>query len=121
MAQGIGGAVGCDGGDPRLKVMGGHPAQDRVDEAGRARSGDLPGQVHRRGDGRVRADPGREQLVRAQAEHVAHGRVDLVEPAGAAGGDHGVVRGLPAQRPVAELGRQRGVAPGQPAFPQQRR
>src|SRR6516162_6929698 len=119
VADGVAGPVGRGRGDPALQVAGGHAAQHGVDETSRARPGDLPGQVHRRGHGRVRADPGREQLVCPEPEHVQHGRVDLAEAAGAAGGDHRVIGALPPQRAVAELGGQGGVTPGQPLLVQQ--
>jgi hypothetical protein len=67
----------------------------------------------------VRADPGREQLVRAEPEHVTHRRVDLAGGPGAAGRDDSVVGAQPPQGAVAELGGEGGVAPGQAALAQQ--
>ena len=59
--------------------------------------------------------------MRTEAQHVLDRWVDLAERAGAAGGDHGVVGALPAQRPVTEFGRQCGIPAGQPPFGQQSR
>ena len=57
----------------------------------------------------------------AEAEHVTNGWVDLAEVTVAARRDHGVVGGLPTQRPVAEFGGERGVTAAQSPFPQQGR
>ena len=57
----------------------------------------------------MRRDAGAEQLVRAEGEHVQHRRVDLAQRPVHAGGDDRVVRPLPAQRPVDQLGGQRRV------------
>jgi hypothetical protein len=56
--------------------------------------------------------PGREQLVRAEAQDVQHGRVELVEGAVAACGEYRVVGALATQRPVGELGREGRVPAG---------
>jgi hypothetical protein len=69
------------GGDlqPAAQVPGGDPAQHRVDEPGRTRAGHVLGQVHRRGHGGVRGDPGGQQLVCPKPQHLAQRRVEPVE------------------------------------------
>ena len=107
--------------DPGFQVAGGHPAQHRVDEAGRALASEVAGEVHRGRDGRVRGHPGGQELVGAEAQYLAQRRVHAVEsPVGAQAEDR-VVAAPAAQRPVGELGGQRGVAPLQPALGEHRR
>ena len=103
--------------DPGVQVAGGHPAQDGVDEAGRAGAADVLGQVDRGRHGGVAADPGGQQLVRAEPEHVAHRRVEFV-PVAACGQD-GVVGAAAAQRAVGQLGGEGRVAAGQAALGEQ--
>ena len=69
----------------------------------------------------MRADPGGQQLVRAEPQHLAQRRVEPVQVAVAADGEHRVVAALAAQRAVGQLGGQRRVPPGQAALGQQRR
>jgi hypothetical protein len=106
---------------PRLEVPGGDLPQHRVDEPGRPRASDVLGEVHRRGDRGVGADPGGQQLVRAQPEHLAQRRVDPVQVPVAADGEDGVVAALTAQRAVGQLGGERRIPSGQPTVSQQRR
>ena len=103
--------------DPVVQVAGGHPAQDRVDETRGPRAADVLGQVDRRGHGGVPADPGGQQLVRAEPEHVAHRRVEVVPVA--ARGQDGVIRAAAAQRAVGQLGGEGRVTAGQAALGEQ--
>lgn len=100
-----------DLGDPRVQVLRADPAQHRVDEL-RPPVADLrPGQLHGGRDGGVAGDPGGQQLVRAEREHVQDRRVHLAQRPVDAGGDDRVVGALQAQRAVDEFGGERGVAP----------
>ena len=56
-----------------------------------------------------------EQLVRAESEHVEHGRVDGVGGPIRGERDDAVVVALHAQRAVRELGGEGGIRPGSPA------
>ena len=78
--------------------------------AARRGAGEFDGFVDRR----VRRDPGRQQLVHAEAQRVEHGRVDLGD--GPIGGDRDdrVVGALPAQGAVGELGGEGGVGGVEP-------
>ena len=114
MADRIRDRIGGDPLDPGLEVVLRHPAQHRVDQADRPGSRPRPGQVDRRRDRGVRADAHPQQLVGAQAQHVADPR--LHGAAGEAGVDDRVVGALPAQGPRRELGREAGVTPGQPVL-----
>ncbi|CAM5499757.1 hypothetical protein SGLAM104S_02113 [Streptomyces glaucescens] len=96
---------------PAVQIVLGDLAQYGVDELGAPVAEHHAGQLHGGGHGGVRGDAGAEQLVRAEAEHVEHRRVDLPQRPVDAGGDHRVVGALPAQRPVHQLGGQRGVPP----------
>ena len=111
------GPVRRDDLDPGVQVAGGHPAQDRVDEAGRPGAADVLGQVDRGRHGGVVADPGGQQLVHAEPEHVAHRRVELVPVA--ARGQDGVVGAAAAQRAVGQFGGEGRVAAGQAALGEQ--
>lgn len=91
---------------PAVEVVGGHLAQHRVDELGAPLPQHHPGQLHARGDRRVGRDTGAEELVHAHVQHVQDRRVDLAQRPVDAGGDDRVVRPLPAQRAVDQLGRQ---------------
>ncbi len=115
----IGGRVGGDDLQPAVGVAGGDPAQDRVDVAGRTVARHRLDEVDRGRDGGVGADPGAEELVRAEPEHQSDRRVELVKRAVAARGEHRVVGALAAQRAVGELGREGGVATGDVAVGQQ--
>lgn len=106
-----------DLGEPRVEVLRGDLPQHRVDEPRPPVAQYGPGQLHGGRDRRVRRDPGAEQLVGAQREYVEHRRVDLAQRPVDAGGDHGVVRALVAQRAVHQLGRQRGVPAVEGAAP----
>ena len=68
----------------------------------------------------MRAHPRGEQLMRAEPQHLPQRRVDRRQVAVTADGEDRVVAALTAQGPVAQLGRQGGVAAAQPALPQQR-
>ncbi len=113
------GPVRGDDLDPAVQVAGGHPAQDRVDEAGRPRAADVLGQVDGGRHGGVVTDPGGQQLVCAEPEHVAHRRVDLVPVA--AGGQDGVIGAAAAQRAVGQFGGEGGVPAGDAALGEQGR
>ena len=63
------------------------------------------------------ADPGGQQLVHAEPEHVAHRRVELVPVA--ARGQDGVVGAAAAQRAVGQFGGEGRVAAGQAALGEQ--
>ena len=63
------------------------------------------------------ADPGGQQLVRAEPEHVAHRRVELVPVA--ARGQDGVIGAAAAQRAVGQLGGEGRVTAGQAALGEQ--
>ena len=104
-----------------VQVAGGDAAQDRVDVAGDARADHRLGQVDRGGDGGVGADPGVQQLVGAEAEDVEDRRVELVQRAVAARGEHRVIGALAAQGPVGELGREGGVTAGELAVSEELR
>lgn len=99
--------------------------QHGVHELGPSVAEHHPRQFDAGGDGGVGGDAGAEQLVRAEREHVEHGRVDLAQRAVDAGGDDGVVRALAAQRPVHQLGREGRVpsveVPGLAGLAQERR
>src|SRR5690606_21151107 len=94
---------------PAVEVLPGDLAQHGVDELGPPVAEHHPGQLDGRGHGGVRRDPGAEQLVRAQAQHVEHRRVHLPQRPVDAGRDHGVVGALVAQRAVHQLGGERRV------------
>src|SRR6266851_122579 len=113
----VAGPVWGDDLDPGIQVTGGHAAQDRVDEARRAGAADVLGQVDRGRHGGVAADPGGQQLMRADPEHVAHRRVELVPVA--ARGQDGVVGAAAAQRAVGQFGGEGSVPAGQPALLEQ--
>ena len=65
------------------------------------------------------ADPGGQQLVGAEPEHVAHRRVDIVPVA--AGGQDGVIGAAAAQRAVGQFGGEGGVTAGEAALGEQGR
>ena len=121
MAVGVGRAARRDDGEPGVEVPGRDAAEHGVDVAGDPGAADRLGEVDRGRDGGVGADPGAEQLVRAEAQHEQHRRVELFQRAVAARGEHGVVAALAAQGAVGQLGREGGVAAGQPALGEQPR
>ncbi len=112
------GARGHDG-QPLLEVPGGDLAQDRVGELGGAHADAQPYEVDGRADGGVRGHPRLQELVHADADGVEQRRVDLLRRPVAARGDDLVVGAEAAQGAVRQLGRQRGVPPGQTALAQQ--
>ena len=98
-------------GQPLLAVAaGGDLAQHGVDQAGGAGADDGAREVDGGVHGRVRGHAQVEELVGAQPEEVEHPRVQLGERAGRRAGEDGVQGALRAQRPVGELGGERGVA-----------
>jgi hypothetical protein len=105
--------------DPRRQVLARHPAQHRVDERPGPLAHDRARQLDRRADRRVRRHAHRQQLVAAQPEQVEDRRVDRPEGAVDARTEHCVVRPATAQRPVTQLGGERGVAPVEPTLAQQ--
>jgi hypothetical protein len=92
--------------DPPLEIVLRDLPQHGVDELGPPVAEHDPGQLDGGGHGGVRRDPRPEQLVHTEAQYVEHRRVDLTQRPVHAGGDDGVVRPLPPQRPVHQLGRQ---------------
>ena len=67
------------------------------------------------------ANPGGEQLVGAQAQHLAHGSVQLADGPVAALCEDRVVGAAAAQRAVGKLGGERGVPAGDLALVEDRR
>lgn len=96
--------------DPLLGGALARPAQHGVHESRTALAefgpGEFDGGVH----GRVRADPGAQQLVAAQAQDVEQRAVDLGDRPARAFGDHRVQQPLGAARAVGEFRGERGVA-----------
>src|SRR5262245_50833268 len=97
---------------PGGQVTGGNAPEYRVHEARRSRPGHVLDQVYGGGDGRVRADPGSQQLVRAEPQRLAHDCVERVEAAVAADGQDRVISAQAAQRAIAELSGQRRIPAG---------
>ena len=58
------------------------------------------------------ANPGGEQLMGAQAQHLAYGCVQLADGPVAARGEDRVVSAAASQRAVGKLGGERGVPAG---------
>ena len=77
-----------------------------------------PDQVDGGADRGVRRHPHRQQLVGAQPQRVEHLGLDLRQRPVDAGGQHRVVRALPADRAADQLGGERRVAAGQPVLAQ---
>ena len=97
--------------DPAVEVVLRDLPQHGVDELGPPVAEHDPRQLDGGGHGGVGRDPRPEQLMDAQAQHVEHRRVDLAQRPVDTRGDDRVVRALPAQRPVHQLGGQRRVPP----------
>jgi hypothetical protein len=94
---------------PAVEVVLRDLAEHGVDEFRPSVAQHHPGQFDGGGHGGVRGDAGPQQLVRAQAQHVQHRRVDLAQRPVDTGRDDRVVRPLAAQRAVHQLGGQRRV------------
>ncbi len=110
----VGRRVRGDERQPGVQVAGGDAAQHRVDVAGNPRA--RPPTLARSTEVATAAwAPTRvlQQLVGAEAQHVEDRRVELVQRAVAARGEHRVVGALAAQGAVGQLGRERGVAAGE--------
>ena len=103
-----------DGIPPLLDRALADPTHDGVDEAAGTRPRHDLGEPDGLVRGRVRRDAHPEQLVRAEAEHVEHLRVDARGRAPGGLGDDGVVEALPADRAEGELGGEGGVTPLEP-------
>ena len=120
-ADRVGCRVGGDPAHPARQVVRGDLAQHRVDEPGRPLAHLGPDQVDAGADRRVRRHPHREQLVGAEPQGVEDRHVDLGQRSVDAGRDDRVVRCPAADRARDQLGREGGVAAGQPARSQQGR
>ncbi len=103
-------AVGAELGEPGVEVMRRDPAQDGVDEPGRARADLGADQVDAGADRRVWGDPHPEQLVAAESEHVEDLGRGVGQRAVGAGGQDGVVGPLPPDRAGCQLGGEGRVA-----------
>ncbi len=105
--------------EPTLEVAARDPAQHGIGEAADPLPHRRRGQVDGRGDGRVRRDPHRQDLVRAEPQQVQQRGLQLADRPVRGGGEDGVVGAHPATRAGQELGGERGVARGEFALAKQ--
>ena len=110
----VGVTVGRDLSRPRRGVMPAHLAQDGVDQSGRAAADAGAHEVDARRDRGMVGHPHREQLVDAQAQHVAYLGLEL--GLGEAGVDDRVVEALHRMAPDASSVAKRGVASLEPVL-----
>ena len=106
--------IGVDGAleypvTPFLGARPGDRAQHPVGESGSGAGADLFGEGDRFVHGGVGGDPGGQQLVGAEAQHVENGGVDRGHWPVRGEGDHAIVETLHAQGAVGELGREGGI------------
>lgn len=94
---------------PAVEIVRRDLAQHGVHELGPSVPEHDPGEVDRGGHGGMGGDPCPQQLMRPEAQHIEHRRVDLTQRPVHTRGDDRVVRPLPPQRSVHQLGRQRRV------------